>query len=184
MRVPRLRFTIGRLMVMVLVAGLASWGVHVYRKLQTPIISELQALASYKQAILVREVAEYALKEYKDDLFLQAKANLRGQIAQAQADLRRYNERLEGSTNMPDEGRLTPRTRDLLLRKQRLELNQAEFDLEQAKTQLEILKNFTLEKQIKSLTRDVEEARADERAKLETYSLERSKRWRWGIMGF
>jgi HlyD family secretion protein len=184
MRMPRLRFTIGRLMLVVVVAGLASWSVHVYRKLQIPTASELQAQASYKQALLVREVAEYAVKEYKEGIDLQDKATSKGQVEISHSDWERAIERLEGSPRMLNEGQLSPRTRDAFLRTPTFSREQAQFALEQAKTQPPVLEEYTKEKQIKSLKSDVEEARADEQAKLEAYCIERAKRWRWGIMGF
>jgi ketopantoate reductase len=61
---------------------------------------------------------------------------------------------------------------------------QADFDLEQAQTQLKVLEEFTKEKQIKSLKRDVETARAVELDTLQAYQIERSRQWRWAILGF
>src|SRR4051812_47526352 len=59
-----------------------------------------QAEANYKQAKLVREVAEYALKEYIQGLYLQARARTDGAItlksaAESQSDMPivRWNQR-------------------------------------------------------------------------------------------
>ena len=58
MRLPRIRFTIGLLMVVVLLASVASWGLLFVRpRLINQSISERQAEASYKQAALVPKPA-------------------------------------------------------------------------------------------------------------------------------
>ena len=74
MRFPRVQFTIGRLMIVVLVAGLAFW--ELVLPWITPADRELAALADYKQASLTREVAEYALKEYEQGVFKQDQATV------------------------------------------------------------------------------------------------------------
>ena len=56
-----------------------------------------------------------------------------------------------------------------------LTMQQADFDLEQAQTQLKVLEKYTKEKQIKSLCSDVEKAKADELSKQSSWELERTK---------
>ena len=176
MRMPRARFTIGRLMVGVLVIGLALWGVILPRI--KPSIPEQQAQASYQQAKLTREVAELAVKEYEQGIYLQDLATIQGQVALAMSDQERAVDRLEWSKKMVFKGRLSEATNIA----DQLAKQQADFSLEQAQTQLKVLKEYTKEKQMKSLRSDVEKAKADELSKLQTYQMERDKRW--GLFGF
>ena len=134
-------------------------------------ITTQQAEASYKQARLVREVAEYAVKEYVEGIYKQDKATYQGQIALAKADQERAIDRLKWSSDMLIKGYVSKATNiaDVLTKQQ------ADFDLEQAQTQLEVLEKYTKEKQIKSLNSDVEKARADELSKQSSLELERSK---------
>ena len=60
MRLPRVRFTIGRLMIAVLVPALALWAVLICLQ----VSDERRAKSAYDRAVLTLEVAETALKEY------------------------------------------------------------------------------------------------------------------------
>jgi HlyD family secretion protein len=179
-RLPRIRYTIGRLMIVVFLASLISWSVFVVRPriIDQHIVAQ-QAEASYKQAKLVREVAEFALKEYVEGIYKQDKATYEGQIALAKSDQQRAIDRLKWSTEMRKKGKLsiTSNIADELTKQQ------ADFDLEQAQTQLVVLEKYTKEKQIKMLKSDVERAKADELAKLGSYQRERYRRW-WTLLGF
>ena len=134
-------------------------------------ITTRQADASYKQAKLVREVAEYAVREYEEGIFLQDQATYKGQIALAKSDLERAIDRLKWSTEMKAKGYISIATNIA----DQLTKQQAEFDLEQAMTQLKVLLDYTKEKQIKSLRSDVEKAKADELSKESSWQLEQTK---------
>ena len=67
-------------------------------------ISTQQAEASFKQAFLTREVAEYAVKEYVEGVFKQDKATIEGQIALAKSDLERAIDRVEWSDKVKQAG--------------------------------------------------------------------------------
>jgi HlyD family secretion protein len=174
MRRPRLQFTIGRLMVMVLVLGLSLGGAVFLRPLFDQIAIERKAQTSYRQAKLVRQVAEYALEEYMRRIYPQNKATSMGQVVLAEADRARAIDRLEWSNRMRAKGFVSKATNIA----DGLAKQKAEFDLEQAKTQLEVLEKYTKEKRIKSLTSSLEKAKADEQAKLASYRMEQSRRWR------
>ena len=169
MRIPRVRLTIGRLMVVVPLAGLALWALLQWL---TPTIAERQALATYQQAKLVREVAEYTVKGYEQGIYLLDKATYQGQIVLARSDKERAIDRLKWSTEMFAKGRLSKAANIA----DQLTTQRAAFDLEQAETQLKVLEAYTKEKQMKSLRSDVEKARAVEKAKLAAYQLERARR--------
>ena len=134
-------------------------------------ITTRQADASYKQAKLVREVAEYAVKEYEQGIYLQDKATYLGQIALAKSDKERAIDRLQWSTEMFAKGYVSKATNIA----DQLTKQQADFDLEQAMTQLKVLEEYTKEKQVKSLRSDVEKAKADELSKESSWQLERTK---------
>ena len=173
MRMPRLRFTIGGLMVAVLVASLVLWRVSVRLGL-----AQRQAQASYQQAKLVREVAEYALKEYQEGVYLQDKATCLGQIALAEANLERARDRLEWSTKMHAKAFLSKPSHI----SNQLAEQKADFDLEQARMQYKVLEKYTKDKQTKMLQSDIQKARSDEQSKLATCQMQQSRRWR--IPGF
>jgi HlyD family secretion protein len=134
-------------------------------------ITTQQAEASFKQAKLVREVAEYAVKEYEQGLFLQELATDKGQIALAKSDRERAIDRLKWSTEMMKKGYVSIATNIA----DQLTKQQADFDLEQAQTQLNVLEKYTYEKQVKSLKSDVEKAKADELSKQSSWTLEQTK---------
>ena len=134
-------------------------------------IATQQAEASFKQAKLVREVAEYAVKEYEQGTYLQELATDRGQIALAKSDLERAVDRLKWSTEMFTKGYVSKATNIA----DQLTKQQADFDLEQAQTQLDVLVKYTYEKQVKSLRSDVEKAKADEFSKQSSFTLEQTK---------
>ena len=134
-------------------------------------ITTLQADASFKQAKLVREVAEYAVKEYIEGIYLQEKATDKGQIKLAESDRERAIDRLQWSTLMFAKGYVSKATNIA----DQLTKQQADFDLEQAQMQLKVLEDYTKEKQIKSLSSDVEKAKADELSKQASLTLEQTK---------
>jgi DNA-directed RNA polymerase alpha subunit len=163
-------------MVVVVAVALTIWGVKMVRSRLVPSIAESQADATYKQAKLVREVAEYALKEYTDDFYVQELANTQNQMATAKADRERALDRLKWSTEALAKGQVSPETKIA----DELTLQMADFDVEQSRMQLEVLKKYTKEKQRKSLLSDIEKAKADEQAKFKAYQKERARRLWWG----
>ncbi len=134
-------------------------------------ITTQQAEASYKQSLLTREVAEYAVKEYTEGVFKQDFETAQGEIALAESDLTRARDRLEWSTKMEKKGYVSKATSIA----DQLSFDRAKFELEQAQTQLDVLLKYTKDKQIKSLNSDVEKARADELSKQSSWELEKIK---------
>ncbi len=134
-------------------------------------ISTEGAKAAYEQAKLTREVAEIAVKEYEDGIFGQELATINGEIKLAESDLARAADRVEWANRMYDKGYVS------LAQKKTEELNlqKAQFALEQANSKLKVLVQFTKAKTIKELRSDVEKALSDEKAKEQTYDLEKQK---------
>ena len=134
-------------------------------------ITTQQAEASYRQSRLTREVAEYAVKEYVEGVYKQDYETSRGEIALAKSDLERAADRVTWSKSMYGKGYVSKATQIA----DELSLERAKFDLEQAMTQLDVLEKYTKDKQIKSLSSDVEKARADELSKESSWKLEQTK---------
>ena len=134
-------------------------------------ITTQQAEASYKQSLLTREVAEYAVKEYVEGIYKQDFETINGEIALAKSDLERAADRVTWSTSMEKKGYVSKATKIA----DDLSLMQARFELEQAQTQLSVLIKYTKDKQTKSLNSDVEKARADELSKQSSWELEKIK---------
>jgi RND family efflux transporter MFP subunit len=129
------------------------------------------AESSYLNAKLTREVAEIAVNEYKEGTYKLEMETALGEIALAQSDLKRAEDRLDWSDKM-------------LLKKyistaaniaDQLSLQKSKFGLEQAQSKLRVLKDYTYDKTIKELESEVKKARSDELAKQATWELEKAK---------
>ncbi|WP_406699490.1 efflux RND transporter periplasmic adaptor subunit [Singulisphaera sp. Ch08] len=140
-------------------------------QLTNQYIATSGAEASYQNAKLTREVAEIAVTEYKEGVYLQELQTVKGEIALAEAERKRAEDRLEWSTRMFDKGyvSLAQRIAD------KVSLDQKIFAFEQATTKKSVLEKFTFDKTIKELKSDVEKAKSDELAKDQTWDLEKKK---------
>lgn len=163
MRAPRLRLTVGGMMILVLAAGLATWK-WVLPWLDRPTIAEQAARARYEQARLTREVAEYALSEYRHGVFKQPSEAVGGELAMARADLARAKDRLEWQRRVGTPAQRRQAERELALslldRDEQASIRQADHD-----------------KQVHSLRADITRARAAEAARYAAYRAERARRW-------
>jgi HlyD family secretion protein len=139
--------------------------------LKSQKITAAQAGASYEQARLTREVAEVAVVEYKNGIFVQDLKTVQGEIALAKSDVTRAQDRLVWTTKMVDKG--------FVSRAQKvaddLNLQTAKFSLEQGNAKKDVLIKYTKEKTVKELGSEVEKARADELTKKATLDLERAR---------
>jgi len=139
--------------------------------LTNQVIATEGAKAAYLNAKLTREVAEIAVKEYTDGVFLQEQQTVKGEITLADAERKRAEDRLEWSDRMYKKGYVS-KAQNLA---DEVSLQQKNFSLEQAQTKKRVLEDFTKEKTIKELQSDVEKARSDELAKEQTWDLEKKK---------
>ena len=130
-----------------------------------------QAEALHEQATLTREVAEVAVAEYEQGTFRQSLQTIQGDIAMAEADLKRAEDRLEWSRKMREKRFVS----DAQFTADRFGHEKARFVLEQARTSKDVLLKYTKEKTLKELRSEVEKARSDELAKKRTLDLERAK---------
>jgi hypothetical protein len=170
MRMPRFRFTIGRLMVAVLVPGLTLWVVMFC----VQVSRERRAESAYRRSVQVLEIAEMSLREYVEAIYPQEVAVLDGEIALAGSDLVGAIDRLEWSKKMSSRGQVS---NEVHLANQ-LELNRASFALEQVRTKFEVLRKYTVLKQSKEMQSDVAKARVAVKVRREQYEAERSRRRR------
>jgi RND family efflux transporter MFP subunit len=134
-------------------------------------IATKRAEADYEQAKKTREVAEIAVKEYVQGIFPQDEQSAEGQIKLAESELVKAKDKLDWSTKMEKIGYVTKTQ----LFADKLAREKAEFTLKESKTKLDVLRNFTKEKQVKDLQAAVEKAKSDELAKQQTYDLEKTK---------
>ena len=129
------------------------------------------AEASFQNAKLTREVAEIAVKEYEEGIFLQDKATCEGEIKLAQSDLARSSDRVDWAVRMYEKGYVSKAAKV----SEELNFQKANFALEQAQSKLHVLLDYTKGKTIKELRSEVEKARSDELAKEQTFQLEKTK---------
>jgi HlyD family secretion protein len=134
-------------------------------------ITTKQAEAAYAQSMLTREVAEVAVREYREGTYKQQLETVNGDIALAEAEVSRAQDRLIWTTQMVDKKYISPAQKQ----SETLALNKAKFTLEQTQTSKKVLQDFTYEKTLKELGAEVEKARSDELAKKATYELEKDK---------
>ena len=120
--------------------------------------------AAYQQAKLTREVAEIAVKEYVEGVYLQERATIKGEIKLAESDLARAEDRVDWATRMLDKGYVSKAQQV----SEDLNFQKAKFALEQAQRKMKVLEDFTKAKTIKELKSEVEKAQSDELAKQQT----------------
>ncbi len=134
-------------------------------------ITTESAKANYQNAKLTREVAEIAVIEYKEGIFVQDLATVEGEIKLAESDLIRSEDRLEWARRMFDKGYVSMAQKV----SEELTFKKAQFTLEQAQSKRKVLVDYTKGKTIKELESEVEKARSDELAKQATWDLEKTK---------
>ncbi|MDR3636216.1 MAG: HlyD family efflux transporter periplasmic adaptor subunit [Isosphaeraceae bacterium] len=129
------------------------------------------AEAAHLNAKLTRQVAEIAVTEYTDGIYLQDKESIQGEIALAQSDMERAVDRVQWSDRMLLKG-YNSKAQNL---SDHSALENSKFKLEQAQTKLNVLEKFTHDKTVTELKSEVEKARSDELAKEQTWQLEQTK---------
>jgi multidrug efflux pump subunit AcrA (membrane-fusion protein) len=134
-------------------------------------ITTKSAEASYKNAVLTREVAEIAVIEYVEGVYKQDLATFVGEITLAQSDLARCEDRLAWARRMWEKGYISTAARV----SEELNLKKTSVALEQAQGKKHVLEDYTQAKTVKELKSEVEKSRSDELAKKATWELETSK---------
>jgi HlyD family secretion protein len=134
-------------------------------------ITTKSSAAAYENAKLTREVAEIAVKEYVEGIYVQDMQTVEGEIKLAESDLSRSEDRLDWARRMFDKGYVSLATKN----SEELTLKKARFALEQAQSKKKVLTEYTKPKTIKELQSEVEKTRSDELAKKATMELENTK---------
>ena len=134
-------------------------------------ITTKSAAANYENAKLTREVAEIAVTEYVEGIYVQDLQTVEGEIKLAESDLSRQEDRVDwcGGCSIRAMFRWQPRMpKSCALRKPGLRSRQGQ-------SKRKVLVDYTRGKTIKELQSEVEKARSDELAKKATWELETSK---------
>jgi len=134
-------------------------------------ITTKSAAANFENAKLTREVAEIAVIEYVEGIYVQDLQTVEGEIKLAESDLSRSEDRVDWARRMYDKGYVSMAQKV----SEELALKKARFTLEQSQSKRKVLVDYTRQKTIKELKSEVEKARSDELAKKATYELELSK---------
>ncbi len=151
-------------------------------------ITAQQAEASYKNASLIRQVAEIAVNEYREGIYKQGLQTAVGEVALAQSELMLAENRLDRTRrahkrmqNMLAQrgaeapaGLVTELDMDDRLEATQLELQRQRFSLEQAQAKLKVLKEYTYSKTIKALESEVHIAHSSELSKQAAWELEKA----------
>ena len=161
MKWPRAQFTIRWLMLATVLASLLLAVVVAKRERNQRLVALSAARAAYQNARLTRAVAEVALVEYEQTIFPQEARTIQDEIALADSDLMRAEDRLEWSRHMIAKGYL-PRSR---LTAEESGLSRAEFAAEQARTKQKVLEHTIKDRTVKEMRSEVETARAEELAR-------------------
>jgi hypothetical protein len=134
-------------------------------------IAALKAEAHYHKARLDREIAEIKLLDYQEGALPQDLATVEGEVALAESDLSRAEDRLQWAKRMFAKGFVSQAQRI----SEELATRKARFTLEQAQAKKLVLVKFTKEKTVKELETDVAKARSEELARKSTWELEKSR---------
>jgi len=143
------------------------------------------AAADFENAKLTREVAEIAVVEYEEGIFLQDKQTLEGERVLAESDVGRKEDRFAlakhllaenkpPSKSTPAETAQESRLVDMVEREE-IDLRRAELALANVKSKLKFLEKHTKPKRVKELRSQVEKARADELAERAEWELKQSR---------
>jgi RNA polymerase sigma factor (sigma-70 family) len=154
------------------------------------VIAVKGAEAAYQNAKLAREVAEIALVEYEQGVYVQQLGAVKGEVSAAELAIRKAAERLERTDGARKRLRdvLRPKGEDRTPAEVVAELDiddrldeaaqalaRAKTALEQAQTKQSVLMRFTRDKTIKELRSEVEKARTIELARQSDWELAKSK---------
>jgi HlyD family secretion protein len=134
-------------------------------------IATLGAEAAFQNAKLTREVAVIAVVEYEEGIYKQELETVLGEIALAEAEQRRAEDRIVWSDRMFVKGYVSKAVNIA----DHVSLKQKVFTFEQALTKKNVLLEYTKKKTVKELQSEVEKAKSDELAKQQTWELEKDK---------
>jgi HlyD family secretion protein len=175
MRLPRPRYTILSLMLVVLVASLVLAIFVAYRERQrrraNQQITIASAQANYLNAQLTRQVAEIAVTEFTEGILKADLETVESEIVLAKTNLMRAEERLAAA----ERERKTGDASESSLAESEKEARRAKLRLQHAQERKSKLVTATKERILKELNDEVEAAKANELTKKAVYELEKAK---------
>jgi hypothetical protein len=130
-----------------------------------------RAEAEFKKRRLEREVAEIAIKEYELGISVQERQTLEGEVKLAESEVFRREDQLDSSNRGFEQGNLSKAQ----LVSDQLNFEKAKYTLEQARSKLKVLDEYTKPKRLFELKREVEKARAEELSKQAAWELAKRK---------
>jgi hypothetical protein len=130
-----------------------------------------KAEAEFKKRRLEREVAEIAVKEYEHGISVQERQTLEGEVKLAESEVVRREDQLESSKKGFEQGNLSKAQ----LVSDQLNFEKAKYMLEQARSNLKVLNDYTKPKRLYELKREVDKARAEEASKGMAWELAKRK---------
>jgi multidrug resistance efflux pump len=133
------------------------------------------AEAELRAARAAREAAEGAVVGFNDGTYRQSMEMAQGEVALAESNLKRAEDRLEWSDKMLAKGYLT--VEETISERQKLQ--HAKFALEQAFTRKKVLEAYSKESTLKGLKAQVEAARAAELSRVAALASAEADRKAW-----
>ena len=134
-------------------------------------IATRKAKALYEIAKLNRELAEIAMDEYDGVTYPRDRVTVDGEVALAQSDLKRSEDRLDWARRMFDKGFVSQATKTA----EELAHKKAIFSVEQAQSKKTVLVEYTRAKTLKELRSAVAKASSDERADHAAWEAQKAK---------
>jgi len=137
-------------------------------KLRAQQLATRRAKASFEIAKLTREIAEIAVEEYEEVGYPRDLASVEGEIKLAEAEVLRSEDRVGWAKRMHEKGYVSQAQKTA----EEMNAKKTQFALEQTQSKRSVLVEYTKNKTIKELRREVEKARSDELDKEEAWRLE------------
>jgi multidrug efflux pump subunit AcrA (membrane-fusion protein) len=134
-------------------------------------ITTRQAETTFRNAVKTREIAEISVREYVEGTYPQTDLSAENVIRSSETELKIARDKIEWSDRMLGIGFVTP----IQNRSDRLNLQRAELNLVNARTRLQVLREYTRPKQLTSLSAAIDQARANELALEVAWVREREK---------
>jgi multidrug efflux pump subunit AcrA (membrane-fusion protein) len=134
-------------------------------------IATRQAETTFRNAVKTREIAEISVHEYEDGTYPQAEQAALNALGSAESQLKMSRDKVEWSDRMLGIGFVTESQN----RSDHLNLQRDELNLDNARTRLQVLREYTRPKQITSLRAAIDQAHANELALEVAAARERDK---------
>jgi len=140
-------------------------------RLANQVIVTKAAVDDYQKAKFTREVVEAAAKESSEGVFPEDVPTALGEIALAESNHKRVEDRVEWATKMLSKGYVPQRQNQT----EELSPQRMRFNEELARTKKVMLEKYTKDQAVKGIKGEVHKARDVETAKRTAFNLERTK---------